>query len=121
MPMFRPHTAFVALALLAAPCVAGAQSAPTGEAPPPSFGAPASAAELQSMTGGTDTHVTNNLNTQESNGTVSENTAKGTYSGANFVGDSAFGNSAGLPTVIQNSGNNVLIQNNTIVNLRMNP
>jgi hypothetical protein len=109
----------MALALLAAPCVAGAQSAPTG--PPPSFGAPTSAEKLQGMTGGTDTHVTNNLNTQETNGSVGENTAKGTYSGANFVGDSAFSNSAGLPTVIQNSGNNVLIQNNTIVNLRMNP
>jgi len=121
MPMFRPHTAFVALALVAAPYVAGAQSAPPGESPPASFGAPASADRLQGMTGGTDTHVTNNLNTQQSNGTVSENSAKGTFSGANFVGDSAFGNSAGLPTVIQNSGNNVLIQNNTIVNLRMNP
>ncbi|MGE7138458.1 hypothetical protein ACQKIE_12585 [Luteibacter sp. NPDC031894] len=121
MPMFRTHAALVALALLAAPCVAGAQSASRGESPPASFGAPTPADQLQGMTGGADTHVTNNLNTQESNGTVSENKANGTYSGSNFVGDSAFSNSAGLPTVIQNSGNNVLIQNNTIVNLRMNP
>ena len=121
MPMFRPHSTLMALALLAAPCVAGAQSVPSGESPPPSFGAPTSVDKLQDMTGGTDSHVTNNLNTQETNGTVGDNTAKGTYSGSNFVGDSAFSNAAGLPTVIQNSGNNVLIQNNTIVNLRMNP
>ncbi|HEY4293380.1 hypothetical protein [Luteibacter sp.] len=119
--MFRPHSAFMALALLAAPCVAGAQAAPTGELPPPSFGAPTSVDQLRVMTGGAETPVTNNLNTQETTGTVNENTAKGTYSGANFVGDSAFSNAAGLPTVIQNSGNNVLIQNSTIVNLRMNP
>jgi hypothetical protein len=111
MPMFRPPTALVTLALLAAASAAGAQSAP--------FGQPASPEQLQAMTGGTETHTTNNL--QDTNGTVSDNTAKGTFSGGNFVGDSAFSNAAGLPTVIQNSGNNVLIQNSTIVNLRMNP
>jgi len=52
---------------------------------------------------------------------MSDTEAKDNFSGSNVVSGSAFGSSAGLPTVIQNSGNNVLIQNATIVNIRMNP
>ncbi len=71
------------------------------------------------MTGGSGT--TNNINQQTLNGTMSDTEAKNTVSGGNVVSGSAFDNAAGLPTVIQNSGNNVLIQNSTIVNVRMNP
>lgn len=116
MRMYTPYAALVASMLFAVSTAAVAQAAPY----PSSFGAATPVERLQTMTGGTDTHV-NNITTQESNGTVNDNTARNTYSGGNFVGDNAFGNSAGLSTTIQNSGNNVLIQNNTIVNLRMNP
>ena len=37
----------------------------------------------------------------------------------NTVSSGAFAGTAGLPMVIQNSGNNVLIQNATIVNVQI--
>lgn len=37
--------------------------------------------------------------------------------GNNTISDGAFANSSGIATVIQNSGNNVLIQDNTVVNV----
>jgi len=37
--------------------------------------------------------------------------------GANSIGDNAFSNASGFLTVIQNSGNQVLIQNDLIMNL----
>jgi hypothetical protein len=122
MPMFRSPTVFVVAAALATALAShGAQASPAGEQPPPSFGTATPLSRLQVMSGGTATQVTNNVNEQETAGTLTDNTAKGTYSGGNFVGDTAFSSSAGLSTVIQNSGNNVLIQNSTILNVRMNP
>lgn len=52
-------------------------------------------------------------------GVVSENVAHHLTTGSNIVADGAFGNSAGVPIVVQNSGNNVLIQNSTILNLNV--
>ncbi|WP_052698057.1 hypothetical protein [Luteibacter yeojuensis] len=119
MPMFRPHTAYVALALLATGLAAGAAHAtPPGE-PPPSFGTATPVDQLQAMTGGTDTHVTNNsVTNQESHGTVDNNSNFSIGNGANNMGDAAL-SGTGIITGIQNSGNNVLIQNNTIVTVRM--
>jgi hypothetical protein len=51
-------------------------------------------------------------------GTVSNSTAVDIASGTNAVTGGAFTNAAGIPTVIQNSGSNVLIQNALIVNLQ---
>ncbi len=51
-------------------------------------------------------------------GVVSGNVAHDNVSGQNVVGGGAFGNAAGISTVIQNSGNNVLIQNGTAVNVQ---
>jgi hypothetical protein len=122
MPMFRSPALFVAIAVVtAAGAIDVAHATSPGEPPPPSFGAATPLTQLQSMSGGTATQTTNNVNEQDTQGTLTDNTAKGTYSGGNFVGDTAFSSSAGLSTVIQNSGNNVLIQNSTILNVRMNP
>ena len=52
-------------------------------------------------------------------GVVGSNEATNTISGANTISSGAFSGSAGLPMVIQNSGNNVLIQNATIVNVQI--
>ena len=111
----------LALIFVAGSAVTGAAlaSPPPPEPPPPSFGPATSVDQLHDMTGGSDT--TNNITEQTLNGTMSDTEARDTVSGSNVVSGSAFGNSAGLPTVIQNSGNNVLIQNATIVNVRMNP
>jgi hypothetical protein len=120
MPMFRPHTAIVALALVAAAFTTGvAHATPPGDEPPPSFGAATPVDKLQDMTGGTDTHV-NNVTSQETDGTVDNNTNFSIGNGTNNLGGGAFGSSAGVSTAIQNSGNNVLIQNSTIVNVKMN-
>jgi hypothetical protein len=51
-------------------------------------------------------------------GSLSQDRATNTVSGGNVIQSGAFANASGLPTVIQNSGNNVLIQNSTIVNVQ---
>jgi hypothetical protein len=52
-------------------------------------------------------------------GTVGNNTAINTVSGNNVIDNGSFANAQGLPMVIQNSGSNVLIQNATVINLRL--
>lgn len=47
------------------------------------------------------------------------NTSTGTISGGNIIDAGAFSQSSGLSTVIQNSGNNVLIQSATILNVHI--
>jgi hypothetical protein len=59
------------------------------------------------------------MNWQENNGTVEGNRAMNTVNGANIIRDGAFSHSNGLPIMVQNSGNNVLIQNSVILNLEM--
>ena len=51
-------------------------------------------------------------------GTVANNTARNVDTGSNVIAGGSFSNASGLPTVIQNTGANVLIQNATIVNVR---
>lgn len=121
-----------AFALLGVGCplVAGAVS-PTSHAiaAPPSSAKPARAggmldgfgpsvapATLAKLSGGSN--VTQNINI---NGSVSNNSTENVGTGMNWIGGGAFGNAAGLPIVIQNSGNSVLIQNATVVNVQMQP
>ena len=59
------------------------------------------------------------FNDQQLKGMVANNSASNTATGTNVISEGAFSNSVGLPTVIQNSGNNVLIQNATIVNVQI--
>ncbi len=47
------------------------------------------------------------------------NSTNGTFSGGNIINEGAFSDSSGLSTIIQNSGNNVLIQSATILNLNI--
>jgi len=51
-------------------------------------------------------------------GGVDGNTATGVVTGENTIQGGAFANSAGISTVIQNSGANVLIQNGMVVNVQ---
>lgn len=60
-----------------------------------------------------------NINEAELNGTNNNNTAINTVSGGNFIGDYALIGNHGLTNVIQNSGNNVLIQESTIVTINI--
>jgi len=59
------------------------------------------------------------LSDLKSNGAVHDNQASYLVTGSNFVTDGSFAGAAGFSTVVQNSGNNVLIQNATIINLRV--
>ena len=53
------------------------------------------------------------------NGEVKDNYAKDLTTGSNQITAGAFAGSSGFSTTIQNSGNNVLIQNATILNIQM--
>jgi len=98
-----------------------ADAAPAaGQANDPLTAAVIDDSQLREARGGetvVDTSV--NLNQNTSNGTVSGNVATNLTTGSNNISDSAFSNSAGIPIVIQNTGNNVLIQNSTILNLQL--
>ncbi|MES2297970.1 MAG: hypothetical protein V4582_13070 [Pseudomonadota bacterium] len=50
---------------------------------------------------------------------VSGNTSINVNSGANVIQGGSFAYASGLPTVIQNSGSNVLIQNAIVINLQI--
>ena len=60
------------------------------------------------------------LSTLVMNGTSAGNAVgDGVVTGSNIIQGGAFGNASGFVTVIQNSGNNVLIQNAMQINLTM--
>jgi len=61
--------------------------------------------------------LNNTMNTSDPTGTVSSNLLTSTATGANIVSDNAFGNTSGVATVIQNSGNQNVIQSSFILNL----
>ena len=57
------------------------------------------------------------LNDQDQNGDVSENVAIGNTNGDNLIDGNAFSDASGFMSTVQNTGNNVLIQNSTIINV----
>jgi len=97
----------------------------TGSDGPPAFGAPVSASQLADQRGGAETlsvdldEIHNEIN---ENALLSENTV-GSHvtTGANSISGGAFAGSSGISTVIQNTGNNVIIQDSTLVNVTMKP
>jgi hypothetical protein len=58
-----------------------------------------------------------NISEMRVRGTLQENAAYNLETGSNLITDGAFANTVGLPMTIQNSGNNVLIQNSTIIQI----
>lgn len=58
------------------------------------------------------------FNRNDINGQLHDNEAVSNVTGNNYVTDGSFSGMSGFSTVIQNSGNNVLIQNATILNLQ---
>jgi hypothetical protein len=71
--------------------------------------------ELEQQRGGHETQVFNDMNV---NGKVVDNAAINNVTGHNTI-TNAFTGASGMPLVVQNSGNNVLIQNATIINLEL--
>jgi hypothetical protein len=56
-------------------------------------------------------------NAQLNNNTINVGAGGSVVNGDNIVSGQAFSGVDGIPTVVQNSGNNVIIQNSTIVNM----
>ena len=81
-----------------------------------SWGRPISSAQLDTQRGGTDTGPLT-INANMLNAKLFDNSAKDNVTGNNTITGGAFAGSSGLATVIQNSGNNVIIQNGTVLNL----
>ena len=75
---------------------------------------------LQRARGSSDTFNIGEVNAQLSdigqNANLDHNVAESNITGHNTVSNDAFAGATGFATVIQNSGNNVIIQNATIVN-----
>lgn len=71
---------------------------------------------LDAYRGGTEV-----VNDMKLNGVVSDNQAYNLNTGNNTITGGALAGASGMPMLIQNSGNNVLIQNATIVNVQMQP
>jgi hypothetical protein len=85
--------------------------------PPQMFGAVAvDEALLDTNRGGADTEVLNDI---RASGTVQNNEAHHLRTGNNIITDGSFAGASGFSSVLQNSGNNVLIQNSTIVNVQV--
>ncbi|TAN08037.1 MAG: hypothetical protein EPN36_01375 [Rhodanobacteraceae bacterium] len=82
----------------------------------PGLGSSVDNAKLASLYGGASSYDTITLN-----GNVSNTTTSNVVTGLNEIGGGAFANAAGFPMVIQNTGNSVLIQNATIINVQMQP
>jgi hypothetical protein len=59
------------------------------------------------------------INDMQLKGVVADNRAVNVTTGNNFITDGAFANTSGIPLIVQNTGNNVLIQNATIINVQV--
>ena len=70
---------------------------------------------LSAQRGGQDAQ----LSEIKAKSTVTDNSAHHLTTGTNSISDGAFGQMSGMPMVIQNSGNNVSIQNSTVLNLQL--
>lgn len=79
------------------------------------LGAPVEDLRLATQRGGQDLIV----NDQKLKATLTDNAASNLNTGNNIITEGSLAGANGLPMVIQNSGNNVIIQNTTILNLNM--
>lgn len=113
---------FASLLLLAStaaaePRIEAAQPAPRQANSPaanPLGAKPLDGAVLARQRGGSDMFSEMKLK-----GVVADNHASQLTTGGNWITDGAFANANGVPVVVQNSGNNVLIQSATIVNVQL--
>lgn len=120
--MIRRPASLVALAALAlaqwSPLVHAAgsdrPSTQLASASRPLVGKRLDAKALGELRGGTGTVAATELS-----GTVSNNSASNVVTGANVITGGAFAGASGVPVVIQNSGNNVLIQSSTVLTVNL--
>ena len=82
---------------------------------------PVSAEQLGAQRGARDLGDFKVLNLNDVRGSVQNNSAIDVVTGSNMITNGAFSNVTGFPLVVQNTGNNVLIQNSTILNIGLQP
>lgn len=112
------HIYLTIIASLLGLCLSTAHAGSPDTTGTTSWGAPIPSAQLDTHRGGTDPGPLT-VNTNMLNAKLFNNSATNTVSGNNTIADGAFAGASGLPTVIQNSGNNVIIQNGTVLNLTL--
>ena len=78
------------------------------------FSTPVEIPQLETYRGGA---VNAQFTDQQLTATVSNNVASHLSTGSNTISEGSFSGMTGLPMVIQNTGNNVLIQNATVLNV----
>ena len=112
---FGPLCAVLGILL---PATVAAQSTASATAPRAvAFTAQAVDAETLAATRGGAEVVQNDMTLH---GVTADNSARNVTTGDNSISAGSFANMSGLPTVIQNTGANVLIQNAVILHLQMN-
>lgn len=113
------HGAIVAIGLLGlgSTVQAAQRDAPSSNGPATlkAFGAPVSNHELSTYRGG---HLLQ-ISKAELSAELNNNSAAYTISGSNTISGNAFQGASGIPTVVQNSGNNVIIQSATVLNVQV--
>lgn len=115
--MKKSHISWLPLAaVLSAAFLPAAAAADEDEAAPFAGFAPLAAVELDGQRGGAEVLT---LNESTTSGAVHDNQANFAHTGGNWISDGSFAGAAGIPVVVQNSGNNVLIQNSTIINMQV--
>ena len=87
------------------------------------FGEPVSRNTLDALSGGQSMQI-DNIDMLMNNMNIKSNLAENilyssTSTGANILSNDAFSNSSGISTVIQNSGNQVIINSALILNVQM--
>jgi hypothetical protein len=115
-------TAVLAASLI--PAAAMAESAADGSVQPakeveplvPAFGPVLDDQGLEDQRGKQDDAVFNDMRSKAS---VYQNSTNNVSTGDNSINGTALSNANGMPIVVQNSGNNVVIQNSTILNLQL--
>ena len=97
---------------------ADASERPAKEVSPqlPALGPVADEQVLESQRGGQDDAYFNDM---RSKAQVYNTSTTNVSTGDNTINGAAFTGTNGLPIVVQNSGNNVVIQNSTILNLQL--
>lgn len=84
-----------------------------------SWGAPVSDSRLDGERGGTDYGPQLIINRNDVKANMQGNHAYDNVTGNNSITGNAFAGASGIPIVMQNTGNNVIMQNAVIVNVMM--
>lgn len=113
----RPHLSMIALGIALAMTCSSPASVYAEETNPATveLGKLLDAEVLADQRGGSDLH----LSEIRAIGSVSEVEAHNVVTGYNIVSDGALTGASGMPMLIQNSGNGVLIQNAVIINVEV--